>query len=273
MRKRSGNTIRSNIYPLLSIAAILLLWEGLSVSGIVPNFMLPTPAQTVEAFIGDFGLLMSHARVTLVETLVGTLVGIAIGFLAACLMDRWDPAYKAMYPLIVLTQTIPAVAIAPLLVLWFGYRMMPKVILIVLITFFPIVIGVLDGFRSADRDAIDLMRSMGATRGQIFRHIKFPNALPNFFSGLRITVAYAVVGAVLAEWLGGFAGLGVYMTRVKKSFAYDKMFAVIFLISIISLLLIWLVNVLQRRCMPWEREEEAGSQGENPVQTDYNKER
>ena len=120
-----------------------------------------------------------------------------------------------------------------------------------------IVIGTLDGFRSADRDAINLMRSMGASRTQIFRHIKLPNALPNFFSGLRITVAYAVVGAVLAEWLGGFAGLGVYMTRVKKSFAYDKMFAVIFLISIISLLLIWLVNVLQKRCMPWEREEPA----------------
>ena len=174
-------------------------------------------------------------------------------------MDRWEPAYKAMYPLIVLTQTIPAVAIAPLLVLWFGYKMTPKIILIVLITFFPIAIGMLDGFRNVDRDAVNLMRSMGASRWQIFRHIKFPSALPNFFSGLRITVAYAVVGAVLAEWLGGFAGLGVYMTRVKKSFAYDKMFAVIFLISIISLLLIWLVNALQKKCMPWEKEEPVSS--------------
>lgn len=221
--------------------------------------MLPTPQETVMAFIHDFPLLMSHMKVTLIETLAGTLTGIVIGFAAACIMDRWDGAYKAMYPLIVLTQTIPAVAIAPLLVLWFGYRMMPKVILIVLITFFPIVIGVLDGFRSADKDAVDLLRSMGANRRQIFRHIKFPGALPNFFSGLRITVAYAVVGAVLAEWLGGFAGLGVYMTRVKKSFSYDKMFAVIFLISIISLILIWLVNVLQKKCMPWERVEEEHS--------------
>ncbi len=264
MRKRSANTtnkkagsrIRGNIYPLLSVLAILLLWECLSRFEIVPSFMLPTPEQTVQAFVKDFALLMSHSKVTLIETLVGTVTGILIGFFAAVVMDRWDPAYKAMYPLIVLTQTIPAVAIAPLLVLWFGYDMTPKVVLIVLITFFPIVIGLLDGFRSADRDAINLMRSMGADRWQIFRHIKFPGALPNFFSGLRITVAYAVVGAVLAEWLGGFAGLGVYMTRVKKSFAYDKMFAVIFLISIISLLLIWLVNVLQKRCMPWERVEE-----------------
>ena len=246
----------NKIYPFISILAILALWEALSFFEIVPNFMLPSPQQTVEAFIGDFWLLMSHLKVTLLETVIGTLMGVSIGFLSAVLMDRWDPAYKAMYPIIVLTQTIPAVAIAPLLVLWFGYKMMPKVVLIVLITFFPIVVGVLDGFRSADKDAINLLRSMGASRWQIFRHIKFPNALPNFFSGLRITVAYSVVGAVLAEWLGGFAGLGVYMTRVKKSFAYDKMFAVIFLISIISLILIWLVGVLQKKCMPWEQVEE-----------------
>lgn len=258
MKRKSGN-ITNNVYPGLTILAILALWECLSLFEIVPSFMLPTPQETVMAFIHDFPLLMSHMKVTLIETLAGTLTGIVIGFAAACIMDRWDGAYKAMYPLIVLTQTIPAVAIAPLLVLWFGYRMMPKVILIVLITFFPIVIGVLDGFRSADKDAVDLLRSMGANRRQIFRHIKFPGALPNFFSGLRITVAYAVVGAVLAEWLGGFAGLGVYMTRVKKSFSYDKMFAVIFLISIISLILIWLVNVLQKKCMPWERVEEEHS--------------
>lgn len=251
--KRKSENITGNLYPVASVAAILVLWECLSYFQIVPDFMLPSPGQTVSAFIRDFPLLMSHTKVTLIETLLGTLLGIAIGLTAAFLMDQSDVAYKAMYPLIVLTQTIPAVAIAPLLVLWFGYRMMPKIVLIVLITFFPIAIGVLDGFRSCDPDAINLMRSMGATQKQIFRHIKIPQALPNFFSGLRLTVAYAVVGAVLAEWLGGFAGLGVYMTRVKKSFSYDKMFAVIFLISIISLLLIWMVNVLQKKCMPWDR--------------------
>ncbi len=248
--------IRGNsgtIYPFISILAILAIWQALTSFGIVPSFMLPSPADTIKAFIGDFDLLMMHLRVTLLETLVGTVTGVCVGYVAACLMDMWDPAYKALYPVIVITQTIPAVAIAPLLVLWFGYNMMPKIILIVLITFFPIVVGVLDGFRSVDKDQINLLKTMGATRWQIFRHVKFQSALPNFFSGLRITVAYAVVGAVLAEWLGGFAGLGVYMTRVKKSFAYDKMFAVIFLISIISLLLILLVNILQKKCMPWER--------------------
>ena len=113
-------------------------------------------------------------------------------------------------------------------------------------------VGLLEGFRSADKDAIGLLRSMGAGRVQIFRYIKFPSALPQFFSGLRIAAAYSVVGAVISEWLGGFGGLGVYMTRVKKAFAFDKMFAVIFLISGISLALMALVEYAQKKCMPYQ---------------------
>ena len=130
--------------------------------------------------------------------------------------------------------------------------MAPKVILIVITTFFPITVGLLTGFRSADPDAVNLLRAMGAGRGQIFFYIKLPGALGQFFSSLRISASYAVVGAVIAEWLGGFGGLGVYMTRVKKAFAFDKMFAVIILISAISLLLMWAVERLQKKCMPWE---------------------
>src|SRR5699024_9636551 len=122
----------------------------------------------------------------------------------------------------------------------FGYEMMPKIILIVIVTFFPVTVSLLEGFRSADQDTIQLLRSMGASQVQIFRYVKFPGALNRFFSSLRIAVSYAVVGAVISEWLGGFEGLGVYMTRVKQAFAFDKMFAVIFLISAISLILMWL---------------------------------
>jgi ABC-type nitrate/sulfonate/bicarbonate transport system permease component len=154
----------------------------------------------------------------------------------------------------ILSQTIPTVAIAPLLVLWFGYEMAPKVILIVITTFFPIAVGLLNGFKSADRDSINLLRAMGAGRWQIFKIVKLPGALSQFFAGLRISASYAVVGAVISEWLGGFSGLGVYMTRVKKAFAFDMMFAVILLISLISLLLMKGVDLLQKKCMPWEKE-------------------
>lgn len=195
---------------------------------------------------------MQHLGVTLTEAFLGLGCGITFGFLMAVLMDRFEFLYKAFYPIVVLTQTIPTVAIAPLLVLWFGYEMMPKVILIVIVTFFPITVGILNGFRSADKDAINLLRAMGAGKFQIFRYIKLPGAMSQFFASLRISAAYSVVGAVISEWLGGFAGLGVYMTRVKQAFAFDKMFAVIFLISFISLLLMKLVDFLQIKCMPWE---------------------
>lgn len=250
--KRKLQSTTGKLWPLLAILIILAVWQTASGTGLISKFMLPSPLDVVKAFIRDFPLLMSNARVTVVEAFIGLAMGILIGFLMAVVMDRFDKMYQAMYPLIVLTQTVPTVAIAPLLVLWFGYEMMPKVILIVIVTFFPITVSLLDGFRAADKDTISLMRAMGASKMQIFWFVKFPGSLSQFFASLRIAVSYAVVGAVISEWLGGFEGLGVYMIRVKKAFSFDKMFAVIFLISGISLVLMWAVNMLQRRCMPWE---------------------
>ena len=168
-------------------------------------------------------------------------------------MDRFSFLYKALYPLLVITQTIPTIAIAPLLVLWMGFGMAPKITLVVITTFFPITIGLLGGFRSVDTDAIHLMQAMGANRLQIFRYVKMPNAMGEFFSGLRISASYAVVSAVVSEWLGGFEGLGVYMTRVKKAYAFDKMFAVIIFISVISLLLMLVIDVIEKISMPWAK--------------------
>ena len=124
--------------------------------------------------------------------------------------------------------------------------------LVVITTFFPIAVGLLDGYKSVDKDEINLLRSMGAGKFKIFKHVKLPNALPHFFSGLKISASYAIVGAVISEWLGGFEGLGVYMTRVKKAYAFDRMFSVIIVIVVISLLLMKLVNILRKMVMPWE---------------------
>ena len=232
----------------------MIVWQAISFLGIVDSFMLPSPVQVVRAFVSEFPTLMGHSVITLAAAFIGLGLGVLLGFVMAVLMDQFEVLYKACYPLIVLTQTIPTVAIAPLLVLWFGYEMAPKVILIVITTFFPLAVGLLNGFKSVDVDSIHLLRAMGAGRWQIFRYIKLPGAMSQFFAGLRISASYAVVGAVISEWLGGFGGLGVYMTRVKKAFSFDKMFAVIFLISIISLLLMKGVDLLQKKCMPWEKE-------------------
>ena len=252
--KRKSQNITNKIWSVSAIVVILVVWQLASSLGFVDSFMLPSPIQVVQAFVKEFPTLMQHSFVTLTEAFLGLGLGILLGFVMAVLMDQFEGLYQAFYPLIILTQTVPTVAIAPLLVLWFGYEMTPKVILIVITTFFPIAIGLLNGFRSADTDSIHLLRAMGADRWQIFRHIKLPGAMSQFFAGLRISASYAVVGAVISEWLGGFNGLGVYMTRVKQAFAFDKMFAVIFLISIISLLLMKGVDVLQKVCMPWDKE-------------------
>jgi len=236
-----------------AVATLLLIWQGVSAAGIVPGYMLPSPVDVVRAFWTERALLWENAVITLQEAFIGLALGVALGFLFAVLMDAFDVLYRAFYPILVITQTVPTVAIAPLLVLWFGYEMTPKIILIVISTFFPVTVGLLDGFRSADKDAMGMLRSMGATRWQIFRYIKCPSALPQFFSGLRIAAAYSVVGAVISEWLGGFGGLGVYMTRVKKAFAFDKMFAVIFLISAISLALMALVDAVEKVSMPYRQ--------------------
>ena len=253
MRRKLLN-ITSKIWSCSAIVLILMIWQIVSTTGLVDGFLLPSPVKVVQALISEFPILMEHSVISLSEAFLGLALGIVLGFVMAVVMDQFEGLYQAFYPLIILTQTVPTVAIAPLLVLWFGYEMTPKVILIVITTFFPIAIGLLNGFKSADRDALNLLRAMGAGRWQIFRYIKFPGALSEFFAGLRISASYAVVGAVISEWLGGFGGLGVYMTRVKKAFSFDKMFAVIFLISMISLLLMKGVDFLQKKCMPWEKE-------------------
>lgn len=222
--------------------------------------MLPSPSAVAKAFWRDLPLLLEHASVTLTEAFLGLLLGVVLAFLLATLMDRYNLLYKAFYLLLVITQTIPTIAIAPLLVLWQGFGMAPKITLVVITTFFPIAVSLLDGYRCADPDAVNLLRSMGAGRVKIFRYIKFPSALGSFFAGLKVSASYAVVGAVVAEWLGGFEGLGVYMTRVKKAYAFDKMFSVIIFITLISLLLMWGVMLLKTVLMPWERKEKEGKQ-------------
>lgn len=252
MKKRLQSTI-NRLIPLTAVAALLLIWQMMCMAGVLPEYMLPSPTQVVAALVGDFPLLLHHMGTTLWEAFAGLGIGIVSGFAMASLMERSETLNRAFYPLLVITQTVPTVAIAPLLVLWLGYGAAPKITLVVIVTFFPVAVGLLDGFKAADTDAVRLLQAMGASPFQVFWHIKLPGSLHHFFAGVRIAVSYAIVGAVISEWLGGFKGLGVYMTRVKKSYSYDKMFGVIFLITAISLLLMKLVDLIQWSVMPWNR--------------------
>lgn len=247
--------LRAILVPTVAVVLLLAVWEVACDTGMVPSFLLPSPLSVMRALVTDAPLIAKHSLTTIAEAAAGLAIGVVVGFIFALLMDRFETFYLAFEPLMTISQTIPTIAIAPLLVLWFGYGLAPKVILIVLTTFFPVTVSLVSGFRSVDPDMIDLMRTMGASRWQVFRYVKLPTATDQLFSGLTISATYAIVGAVISEWLGGFSGLGVYMTRVRKSFSYDKMFASIIVISALSLALMRLVDLLEYLCMPWKRAE------------------
>jgi ABC-type nitrate/sulfonate/bicarbonate transport system permease component len=241
-------------YAVGAVAALIAVWQTISMTGMIPPYMLPGPAKVARAFISDFPLLMGHLGHTLLEAGLGLGVSVAAATALAVVMDANRFLKRAVTPLLLLTQTMPVIAIAPLLVLWLGYGMTPKIALIFLTCFFPLTVALLGGFAGSDGDAIRLLRSMGARRWEIYYYIKFPGALPSFFSGLKISASSAIIGAVIAEWLGGSAGLGVYMTRVRKSYSFDKMFAVILLVSALSLLLMRGVSALEKAAMPYKAE-------------------
>lgn len=250
MMKKLRST--ANQYAAIILGFLLLVvWELAGYLEWLPRFIIPTPSAILSALVADRTNLWYHSQITLLQTFIGLAIGIGLAFTLAILMDLVQWLNRAIYPLLIITQTIPTVAIAPILVLWLGYDMTPKIVLVVLTTLFPIIISLLNGFTNSDQDAIQLLRLMGANRWQILSHVKIPSSMTYFFSGLRVSVSYAFVSSVVAEWLGGFEGLGVYMIQTKNAFSYDKMFAVIVVISVISLFFIWIVSLVERILVPW----------------------
>ncbi len=237
--------------PILLIAFALLAWHTVAVRSGLSAFILPSPVQVAGAAWETKHLLASAVGSTMLETIIGLAVAIALGVLIAASMDLVGFIRRALYPILVASQTVQILAIAPLLIIWFGFGLLPKVIIVVLVCFFPLAVNTADGLASADPDLIALLRSMGARRSQIWRMVRLPSALPSFFSGLRIAVTYSVVGATIGEWVGGSAGLGLYMLRSKNALATDQVFVAIVITSAISIGLFSLIYLLERSALPW----------------------
>lgn len=235
-----------------TIIFLLLLWQITGYLELLPKFIIPTPIEILNAFFRDYKELIFHSKITIIEAILGLMCGIVIATMLAIIMDLFKILNRAIYPILVISQTIPTVALAPILVLWLGYDMTPKIVLITLTTTFPIVISMLDGFRNVDKDTTNLLQIMGANKWQILLHLKLPSSLPYFYAGLRVSVSYSFIAAVVAEWLGGFEGLGVYMIRSKKLFQYDTMFAIIILISFISIFSMYLVKISEKKFIKWK---------------------
>ncbi len=235
----------------LLLLALAALWQlYVSLSGIRPT-VLPGPWRVLESLISFWDVIWENLLFTLFETILGFGVALAGGLAFAVLLDISPGLRRAVYPLLVASQTIPLIAIAPLLVIWFGYDLIPKIIVVWLVCFFPIVVAGVDGFASTDPETSRLFKSMGATRRQLFWKLRLPSALPFIFSGVRIAITYSVAGAVLGEYVGAEKGLGVLIQRFKNSFRNDLIFATVFVTAVVSIILFLLVSVLQHRLMPW----------------------
>lgn len=252
---KKSKSIENKIIPLVFSIILIVIWQFIVDKGIVQRFILPSPGDVVKTLFSILPNVKNDLWVTVKEAVIGLGASIGLSIILAVLMDSVKVVRKAVYPILVVSQTVPIIALAPLFALWFGFGMLPKIIVVVLVCFFPIVVSLLDGLEALDRDEINLLRSMGASSMQIFWLAKFPSSMINFFSGLRIAATYSIMGAVIGEWLGGSEGLGVYMIRVKNSFALDKVFAVIVIIVILSLILFKVISLLQYILMPWNREQ------------------
>lgn len=239
--------------PLAILAAGLAAWQLYAALSGIGNDVLPPPSRVLSVTWDNRGDLWANTLPTLRATLLGFALSLAVGFALAVLVDASAHARRALLPLLVTSQTLPIVAIAPLMVLWFGFDLTPKVLLVALVTFFPITIAFTEGFAASDPEAEALLRSMGASRARVFRTVRFPSSLPFFFAGLRIAITYAVVAAIFAEYAGASAGLGIYMENAKNSFRTDLVLAAVLVTSALTLALFALTYAVERIAIPWYR--------------------
>jgi NitT/TauT family transport system permease protein/putative hydroxymethylpyrimidine transport system permease protein len=237
------------------IALFVLAWQGVASLDSVNDLTLASPVETFHALRDDWTLLMDNAGTTLVEVLLGLAISVAAGTLFAVSMHLVRPLRDAAYPLLVGSQAIPIVVLAPLFVLAFGYGIGPKLAIVALICFFPITVNLLDGLRSAPPELLKLMRSMGASRLRTLRSVELPAALPSLFSGLKIAATVSVIGAVFGEWAGADKGLGRLVLLGNNQLETPRVYAGIVILTLMAVGLFALTALAERLAVPWNRKD------------------
>lgn len=252
--KRSGWSRFWRAYGLavLFVVVMLGIWEFCIWAFHVPKYLLPSPSQIVVSLKVDWGPYLASATwVTLGEVLIGFAIAAVAGVGLAIVLHMFTPLRRAVYPLLIGSQTIPIVVLAPILVILLGYGLLPKLVIVALICFFPIVVNGLDGLRQVDDDFLRMMRTLDANRWAIFRRVEFPGALPAIFSGMRIAATFAAIGAIFGEWSGASAGLGYVIQQATPNLQTARIFAAIVILTLIAMALFALVSVLERIFVPW----------------------
>jgi len=244
------------IKPLLRIIVssmvILGLWQSVVVVFDMPTFILPAPVEVFEKLVQRYDILLKHTFVTAQEIILGLFLGLFMGLFFALQMLLFKPVKHWLLPILIASQAIPVFALAPVLMLWLGYGIISKIVMAALIIFFPVTTCCFDGLRNTPPGYLDLAQTMGATKWQMLRHIQFPAALPTLASGIRVAVVIAPIGAVVGEWVGSSEGLGYLMLQANARMMIDEMFAAVFILSMLSIVLYFTVDKLLKKFIPWE---------------------
>jgi NitT/TauT family transport system permease protein len=239
--------------PLAVFVMLMALWEGLIRYLEVPGYLVPPPSAIVRALWSGLtsGLYLTHSAVTATEALMGFLIGSLLGLFIGMLIVVFPTAERIVYPYVVALQTVPKVAIAPLMVVWFGFGLTSKVLVVALVSLFPVLVNVIAGLRAIDQDRLDLLGALSASRWQVFRYLRFPNALPFIFAGLNTAIVFAVIGAIVGEFVGANRGLGFLILQANYQLDIAGAFSLFVVLSIMGVTLHAGLRWLQRRCVFW----------------------
>ena len=238
---------------VIALIALLLVWETAGDLAGIPSFVLPTPSDIGASILKNWGALLTHAWVTLLETLAGFGLSVMIGIPLAVFIVYSRIFSRVVYPMLVASQAVPKVALAPILLVILGYGVGPKIIVAFLIAFFPVVVNTVTGLASVDRDTLNLMHSMGASKVDVFRKVRFPHAVPSMIAGFKVAIAFAVVGAVVGEFVGSRSGLGYYMLLATGNFDTPLVFACVILLTVMGVVLFYTVGLLEVALGRWNR--------------------
>ncbi|WP_211269493.1 ABC transporter permease [Paenibacillus glacialis] len=243
--------------PLVAVLFLLGIWQLSTSLFEIEKWILPSPINIAREVLTESSRLWEHTLATVKLTGIGFTIGTSVGLLIAIVLHSIPFLKSALYPLLILSQNVPTIALAPLLMIWFGFGLLPKIIVITLVCFFPVAIAMMSGLRQTDPIMLSYMRMIGASKRQIFVKLELPHALPSIFSGIKIAATYSVMGAVIAEWIGSDKGIGYYMMLQKSSYRTDRVFIAISIIVMLSLTMFAIIALLEKWFVRWNRRQES----------------
>ncbi|MEU8569556.1 ABC transporter permease [Streptomyces pathocidini] len=262
--ERIGEAVERSWRPFALLLGCFAVWWAISAAELIEPYLVPSPGATLDVMAEKSGYIIEHSWVTTYETLLGFVIAVAVGVLAAVVMVYSSTVEKTLYPVLLFAQVVPKIAIAPLFVVWLGFGIGPKILIAVLIAFFPVVISMVTGLKAVDPEMIQLSQTMGASPLQTFVKIRFPASFPHLFSGLKVAVTLAVTGAVVGEFVGANEGLGYVILQANGNLDTPMLFAGLLVMSLIGVVLFVLVEVAEKLLLPWH-----ASRRGDPVTTAY----